>query len=93
MGTSTGWHRAAKINCLLLVALSIVLVSVLISVVAKSDGLKTTMFIYQGSCNNNDVSIINSLLHVLINIASTLVVRDSPAKPCVDRITNRYLSR
>ncbi|KAI1358746.1 hypothetical protein F5Y08DRAFT_350464 [Xylaria arbuscula] len=74
IGTSIGWHQAAKVNCILLATLSIVLSSVLVYIAAKSDNILQVVYIFDGSCHSADIPLINTFLHLLINVISTLVV-------------------
>ncbi|KAI1178355.1 hypothetical protein F4777DRAFT_538430 [Nemania sp. FL0916] len=77
MGASTGWHQAAKVNCILLVALSIVLSSISIPIATKSQGILKTVYIFDGSCSTAGIPLINTFLHLLINVTSTLVLASS----------------
>ncbi|KAI1360601.1 hypothetical protein F5Y08DRAFT_348662 [Xylaria arbuscula] len=69
----TGWKRAAIVNCILLLVVSIVLVGFLIAATVQARGIEDPIFIYEGFCRDHGVSYINLSLHLLINIFSTLV--------------------
>ncbi|KAI1733597.1 hypothetical protein F4680DRAFT_463028 [Xylaria scruposa] len=74
---TTGWKRAARVNCAILVVLSATLIG--LSSTALSYGFKTALFFYAGSCSGRNVTTINIALHLLINVVSTLVVSVSLA--------------
>ncbi|KAI0398924.1 hypothetical protein F4802DRAFT_591524 [Xylaria palmicola] len=69
-----GWKQAAAVNCILLVVMSFVLVGFLIVTAMQARGIANPIFFYEGPCKENGVSNINFLLHLLINILSTLVL-------------------
>ncbi|TRX95697.1 hypothetical protein FHL15_003251 [Xylaria flabelliformis] len=68
---SSGWKRAARVNCTILAVLSATLIG--LSSIALSYGFKTALFFYAGSCSDRNVTTINIALHLLINVVSTLV--------------------
>ncbi|KAI0554465.1 hypothetical protein F4679DRAFT_297192 [Xylaria curta] len=75
IGTSTGWGKAAKVNCALLVSLSIVLsIGFALTVVRTKDFLRALLF-YEAPCAKRNIPIVNLILHLLINVVSTLVVK------------------
>nr|UPM17953.1 putative multipass membrane protein [Hypoxylon sp. CO27-5] len=74
---STGWKKAAKVNCTILAAMSVTLIGCLITVTAKVGGIKHTLPFYGGGCDGGSVSQVNTVLHLLINIISTLVLASS----------------
>ncbi|OTA69970.1 hypothetical protein K449DRAFT_360814 [Hypoxylon sp. EC38] len=76
-GGSTGWKQAAKVNCTILAATSVTLIGCLIAVTTKVGGIKHTLPFYHGGCDGGSVSQVNVVLHLLINIISTLVVTSS----------------
>ncbi|KAI1119882.1 hypothetical protein F5Y10DRAFT_273626 [Nemania abortiva] len=69
---TTGWKKAAGVNCTILVLLSAALIA--LSGIALSHGAQTALFFYSGDCNSGNATIINFALHLLINVVSTLVV-------------------
>ncbi|KAI3336909.1 hypothetical protein HD806DRAFT_475133 [Xylariaceae sp. AK1471] len=72
---STGWKRAARVNCITLVALSAVLL--VLSSLSLRNGAQKTIFFYSGDCDEGNVSHLNTGLHFLINVVSTLVLASS----------------
>ncbi|KAI1776297.1 hypothetical protein F4818DRAFT_413614 [Hypoxylon cercidicola] len=76
-GNSTGWKRAAKINCIILVCMSIILMGLLIAAACYNDSFQGALFLYNGTCDGGSVSQINTALHLLINVFSTLVLASS----------------
>ncbi|KAI0864851.1 hypothetical protein F4860DRAFT_501026 [Xylaria cubensis] len=80
---SSGWKRAARVNCAILAVLSATLIG--LSSTALSNGFKTALFFYAGSCSGRNVTTINIALHLLINVVSTLVVLNSPSREEIDR--------
>ncbi|KAI1204960.1 uncharacterized protein F4807DRAFT_301545 [Annulohypoxylon truncatum] len=73
---STGWRRAAKVNSIVLATMSMTLIGFLIAATSKN-GLYKALFFYDGDCDGGSVSKVNMVLHLLINIVSTLVVASS----------------
>ncbi|KAI0875522.1 hypothetical protein GGS24DRAFT_515444 [Hypoxylon argillaceum] len=69
---ATGWRRSAKVNCAVLLISSVAL-TVLVIVVLAPGSLKPVFF-YAAECDSGEVAAVNLALHLLINIASTLVV-------------------
>ncbi|KAI5860053.1 hypothetical protein GGS23DRAFT_607060 [Durotheca rogersii] len=77
-GSSGGWKLAAKVNCIILVVMSIVLISCLIVATSHNGGsTQKVLFFYDGDCDEGNVSKVNTALHLLINIVSTLMVTSS----------------
>ncbi|KAI0836750.1 hypothetical protein F5Y06DRAFT_288376 [Hypoxylon sp. FL0890] len=74
---SSGWKQAAKVNCIILVAMSVILIGLLISVTKKVGSVEQALFFYDGACDGGNVSQVNMVLHLLINVISTLVVTSS----------------
>ncbi|KAI0856680.1 hypothetical protein F4860DRAFT_492388 [Xylaria cubensis] len=71
----TGWKRAAGVNCIILITLSTVLV--VLSVLSLRNGAQKTIFIYSGDCDEGNVSRLNTGLHFLINVVSSLILASS----------------
>lgn len=69
---ATGWRRSAIVNCAVLLISSVAL-TVLVIVVLAPGSLKPVFF-YAAECDSGEVAAVNLALHLLINIASTLVV-------------------
>lgn len=70
----TGWRKSAFINTILVFAVLLVLISLHVVVWAKSGSLDGSQIIYSGSCLGNSVGRLNTFLHLLINILSSLVL-------------------
>ncbi|KAI0100684.1 hypothetical protein F4776DRAFT_649322 [Hypoxylon sp. NC0597] len=75
--TSTGWKKAAKINCIVLVLMSATLMGSLIAAASQVGGIQKALFFYAGDCDNGNVTQVNIALHLLINVVSTLVLASS----------------
>ncbi|KAI1779054.1 hypothetical protein F4818DRAFT_238028 [Hypoxylon cercidicola] len=73
--TSTGWKRAAKVNCIVLICMSLALLGCLIAAAIQVGGIQKALFFYEGDCDEGSVSRVNTALHLLINVISTLVTR------------------
>ncbi|KAI1740909.1 hypothetical protein F4680DRAFT_418089 [Xylaria scruposa] len=71
----TGWKRAARVNCIILITLSTVLV--VLSGLSLRNGAQKTIFLYSGDCDEGNVSHLNTGLHFLINVVSTLILASS----------------
>ncbi|KAI6083546.1 hypothetical protein F4821DRAFT_271700 [Hypoxylon rubiginosum] len=82
--SSTGWKKAAKVNCVVLLCISITLAGCLIAAVTQAGGIQKALFFYRGDCDGN-VARVNTVLHLLINIISTLVVLNSPSREEVNK--------
>lgn len=70
----SGWRRGAFINTILVSIVFLVLLSFHIFLWAKSDSPAGYQIIHSGSCVGNGVGRLNTLLHLVINILSTLVL-------------------
>ncbi|KAI0012703.1 hypothetical protein F4779DRAFT_625800 [Xylariaceae sp. FL0662B] len=79
-GHSTGWKQAANVNCIVLASMSVTLVGCLIAATSQVGGIQKALFFYDGDCDEGNVSRVNMLIHLLINIISTLVVLNSPSR-------------
>ncbi|KAI1088679.1 hypothetical protein F5B19DRAFT_505454 [Rostrohypoxylon terebratum] len=75
-GRSSGWRQAAKVNSIILATMSMTLIGFLIAATSKN-GLDKAVFFYDGDCDGGNVAQLNTALHLLINIISTLVVTSS----------------
>ncbi|KAI1139810.1 hypothetical protein F5Y05DRAFT_380161 [Hypoxylon sp. FL0543] len=75
--SSTGWKKAAKVNCVVLVLISAILLGCVIAAASKVGGIQKALFFYAGDCDNGNVSRLNTVLHLLINVVSTLVLASS----------------
>ncbi|KAI0848380.1 hypothetical protein F5Y00DRAFT_270122 [Daldinia vernicosa] len=71
---STGWKKAAKINCIILVCMSATLVGCSIATALQARSVQKILFFYGGDCDRGLVSKVNTAFHLLINVVSTLVV-------------------
>ncbi|KAI1112993.1 hypothetical protein F5Y14DRAFT_419253 [Nemania sp. NC0429] len=71
-GSSTGWKRAARVNCAVLIITSLILVP--LSITAASYDNFQTILILGGDCAGMLIPAVNLALHLLINILSTLVL-------------------
>ncbi|KAI0180980.1 hypothetical protein GGR52DRAFT_577653 [Hypoxylon sp. FL1284] len=83
LSSSTGWKKAAKVNCVVLVCMSIALAGCLIAAVTQVGDIQKAHFFYSSNCGN--VARVNTVLHLLINIVSTLVVLNSPSREEVNK--------
>lgn len=72
--TLTGWTRGASINTMLVSIVFLTLFVCQIYLWAKSGSLYDYQTIHSGSCVGNGVGHLNTLLHLVINILSTLVL-------------------
>ncbi|KAI0454720.1 hypothetical protein F5B21DRAFT_473937 [Xylaria acuta] len=72
---ATGWRQSAKVNCAVLLIFSVVLTVLAIAVLVR--GSLNPVFFYAAECDSGKVAAYNLALHLLINIASTLVLASS----------------
>lgn len=72
--TLSGWRRGAFINIILVSTVFVVLLSSHIFFWAKSGSLVGYQIIHSGTCVGNGVGRLNTMLHLVINILSTLVL-------------------
>jgi hypothetical protein len=77
IAASTGWKKAAKVNCALLISMSIILLIFYIVVVVRTGDFVRVLFFSEAACASQRIPVLNLFLHLLINIASTLVVSPS----------------
>lgn len=70
----SGWRRGAFINTVLVSAVFVVLISSHIFLWAKSKSPAGYHIIHSGRCAGNSVGRLNTVLHLIINILSTLVL-------------------
>lgn len=70
----SGWRKGAFINTILVSIVFLVLLSCHIFLWAHSGSLAGYQIIYSSSCVGNGVGRLNTLLHLVINILSTLVL-------------------
>ncbi|RYC65472.1 hypothetical protein CHU98_g744 [Xylaria longipes] len=68
---AAGWRQSAKVNCAVLLISSVALTVLAIVVLAR--GSLKPVFFYAADCDSGKVATRNLALHLLINIASTLV--------------------
>ncbi|TGJ75782.1 hypothetical protein E0Z10_g10957 [Xylaria hypoxylon] len=80
--TATGWRQSAKVNCAVLLIFSTALTAMVIVLLAR--GSLNPVFFYAAKCDSAKVAACNLALHLLINIASTLVVLNAPTRQEVD---------
>lgn len=70
----SGWRRSACVNTILVFTVFLVLLSSHIYLWVKSRRLDGYHIIHSGSCAGNGVGRANTLIHLVINILSTLVL-------------------
>lgn len=73
IGRSTGWKKAARVNCAVLIIASLILVP--LSITAASYNNFQIIFILSSDCDGMLITAANLALPLLINVLSTLVVR------------------
>lgn len=73
--TGQGWRKAAATNTIIVFLAAVLLVILLAVSWAKSAGLHGNVFVYQGDCGRSRV--IDIMLHLIINIVSSLVLASS----------------
>lgn len=71
---STGWKKAAKVNCIVLTFMSMAFLACLVVSLVKAGGINKVLFFYEANCTTGKASQVNVLLHILINVISTAVV-------------------
>ncbi|KAI3319830.1 hypothetical protein HD806DRAFT_547722 [Xylariaceae sp. AK1471] len=86
---TTGWKKAAKVNCMILVLLSVAMI--ILSSIALFHGAQTAIFLYSGDCISGKATAINLALHLVINVVSTLVALNSPSRDEIDQAHSRGL--
>lgn len=75
LGGATGWKRAARVNSITLVAMSMALSVCFIASAVQTRGITTALLLYEGSCDTS--SKLNVALHLLLNGVSTAVLASS----------------
>lgn len=72
---ASGWRRTAVINSIVVSFFALILISLMIWVYASSDSRIDTWIFYLGDCSQG--SRINVVLHLIINLISTLIIASS----------------
>ncbi|KAH8766124.1 hypothetical protein F5883DRAFT_496436 [Diaporthe sp. PMI_573] len=70
----TGWRKSAHINTFLVSTVFLVLLSCHIILWAKPDSTAGYQIIHSGRCDGNGVGRLNTVLHLIINVLSSLVL-------------------
>lgn len=73
----SGWKRAARVNCVILITIDILLVIFLIISTTSTNSFSKAFMFFQGTCGDGSVSKLNMLLHLLLNTVSTVVFASS----------------
>ncbi|KAL7622735.1 hypothetical protein AAE478_006413 [Parahypoxylon ruwenzoriense] len=63
---TSGWKLAARINCVVLTIMSVVLVSCLIAATAQQGGISKVVFFHDGDCDGGNVSQVNMHLEGIV---------------------------
>ncbi|KAF6837258.1 hypothetical protein CPLU01_03122 [Colletotrichum plurivorum] len=75
---STGWRKAAVVNIGLMSVALLFLIGVLAVAVSKTNGdFRQAWIFYTAACRDSSTSQIDTLLHLLINILSTVILASS----------------
>lgn len=73
----SGWRKSAVINTILVSIVFLILTLSHVFLVARSGDPAGYHVIYSGGCADNKIGRLNTLLHLLINILSSLVLASS----------------
>ncbi|KAK6082035.1 hypothetical protein SCUP234_04348 [Seiridium cupressi] len=91
----SGWKRAARVNSIVLGAITLTLVACLITSAKQTAGLSKALMFYTGTCDGGSAAQVNVALHLLLNVVSTAIfassnffmqVLNSPSRKEVDEI-------
>ncbi|KAI1194267.1 hypothetical protein F5X97DRAFT_327717 [Nemania serpens] len=81
-GSSTGWKRSARINCIILIITSLFMAS--FSAISVSNAGLGIIPLFQSNCESAAISAVKLAFDLLINIACTLVIFNSPSREEID---------
>lgn len=73
----SGWRKSAIVNIGLMSTCATILLGILIAAVAKTGQLKQAWVFFEGDCREDGTKTMNTLLHLLINALSTVVLASS----------------
>ncbi|KAK1844228.1 hypothetical protein CCHR01_13129 [Colletotrichum chrysophilum] len=73
----TGWRRAAIVNICLMSTCFVVLFSILIAAISKTGNVAQVWNFYTADCRSRSSSVTNTMLHLLLNILSTIILASS----------------
>ncbi|KAH9229926.1 hypothetical protein K456DRAFT_1844038 [Colletotrichum gloeosporioides 23] len=73
----TGWRRAAIVNICLMSICFLVLLSILIAAISKTGNVAQVWKFYTADCRSRSSSVTNTMLHLLLNILSTIILASS----------------
>ncbi|KAF3809723.1 hypothetical protein GCG54_00005264 [Colletotrichum gloeosporioides] len=73
----TGWRRAAIVNICLMSICFLVLLSILIAAISKTGNVAQVWKFYTADCRSRGSSVTNTMLHLLLNILSTIILASS----------------
>ncbi|KAF0324136.1 hypothetical protein GQ607_008566 [Colletotrichum asianum] len=73
----TGWRRAATVNICLMSTCFVVLLSILIAAISKTGNVAQIWKFYTADCRSRSSGVTNTLLHLLLNILSTVILASS----------------
>ncbi|KAI1850745.1 hypothetical protein JX266_004027 [Neoarthrinium moseri] len=74
---SSNWRRAAHVNSIVLVIVTIILISCLIASITQTGGLVKSFMFHEGTCDGGSASKTNVALHLLLNVVSTAIFASS----------------
>ncbi|KAF5521507.1 hypothetical protein CGCA056_v006088 [Colletotrichum aenigma] len=77
LGLPTGWHRAPIVTICLLSICFLVLLGILIAAISKTGNVAQVWEFYTADCTSKDPSATNTMLHLLLNILSTVILASS----------------
>lgn len=73
----TGWKRAARINSIVLGAITLTLLICLAVSASQSNGVTKALLFFSGTCDGGSAAQLNVTLHLLLNILSTAIFASS----------------
>lgn len=77
----TGWKKAATVNCIVLMIMSMTFLACLVLSIVKAGCINKVLFFSEAKCTTGKATQVNVLLHVLINVVSTVVVSQTILLP------------
>ncbi|TDZ32092.1 hypothetical protein C8035_v012335 [Colletotrichum spinosum] len=73
----SGWRRAAAVNVVLMNVALAVLIGVLCVAISATGDVARAWEFYRADCGSGSLSVLNTLLHLLLNALSTVVLASS----------------
>jgi hypothetical protein len=75
--STSGWRRAARVNCAVLVTMTVVMFCCLVASTAQTHDLNKAYMFFEGTCDGGSAAKLNVGLHLMLNVVSMAVFASS----------------